>query len=710
MPGTSPSTSASRDVGSPRLLMSMRDIAELAGVHRPVVTMWRRRHADFPAPVGGDTSRPLFDPHQVAGWLVATGRGDRDTINPDLSLYTIAALGGRAQPGDLIAAVTALLCLRHLEDDEPLADGKDDVVTSLQERAATTDPDDELLQSEIRMLPRDWGWLAAAVDDLVEAAWGSRGAFERIMTARRRLGAADIFAGAVRPGLARLIAMISGAAERAHRDGSVVVADVCAGSGDLLTAVADLLGDDYPPMCVAAERDPFLARLTRRRLAVHGLPLVDVDVHITAALPDDSGEPDVIVTQVPYVPGEQRSAETVFDMIDDVSLRLRPGCIAVILGPADVLTGELPPYSVAERARASLLKDGMVESVIKLPGGLVSFRPGYETALWVLSSARESPWRGRVLLADVSDRELTGEVVSALADDVVTWRREGYHPDAHTRKFGTQVLVSELVESPKPLTVRRARSMRTAGAEAAGQLAQVLSLETELDRLSAYAVAARPSIRTNLTAEVRVRPTAVSIGKLAEGRDRVLSVLKGTRVAPADVVGDGQHAVFGPDEVLGLRRMGERTIDRAVLAERYPRAALTEPGDVMVTMTPGFGVLVDHHGFSVAEYPVRALRIRDGSRLTPRVLAAMLAADGSPIRPGGAVRAARRLEECLIPMLAPEDVIRLDSLLVELDVRRNHARQEIGILDELARTATAGLRDGTLALAARDVTVSTEGN
>ena len=45
----------------------------------------------------------------------------------------------------------------------------------------------------------------------------------------------------------------------------------------------------------------------------------------------------------------------------------------------------------------------MVEAVIRLPGGLVPFRPGYETALWVLTQARGSRWRGRVLLADVSD-------------------------------------------------------------------------------------------------------------------------------------------------------------------------------------------------------------------------------------------------------------------------------------------------------------------
>jgi len=683
---------------SPPLLMSMRDIAELGGVRRPVVTMWRRRHRDFPAPADGDASQPLFDPRQVADWLIATGRAERDAIIPDLSLYTIASLGGRSRPADLIAMTTALICLRHLDDDEPLADGADDVVTALRERAARTDPADNLLLSEIQTMPDDAGWLATVVDDLVEAAWGCKRALERVMGARHRLKAAEIFTSAVRPELARLIARISGAAERARRDGAIVVADVSAGPGDLLTAVVDMLGDDYVPMCIAAEVDPYLARLTRRRLIVHGLPPADVGVYIADALPDACGEADVIVTQIPYSPGEDRSAEAVLDVIDDVSLRLRPGCSAVILGPVDILTGELPPYSEAERPRARLLKDGMVESVIKLPGGLVPFRPGYETALWVLNSARESPWRGRVLLADVSDRELTDDVAEALTDDIVTWRREGYDPDAHTRAFSAQVLISDLVEPPKPLVVRRPRNLRTVTADAADRLSHVLSLETELDRLGAYAIAVRQPVRSNLVADVHARPTVISIGKLAA--ERVLSVLKGTRIDPADVIVHGQHAVLGSDEVLGVRRRGGRTLDRALLAARYPRAELTEPGDVLVTAAPSFGVLVDHYGFSVPEFPVRVLRIRDLGRtgLTPRVLAAMLIADDSPARPGGTIRAARRIEDHQVPLLASGEVARLDLLLAELDTRRNHARQEIDLLDELARTATAGLRDGTLAL------------
>src|SRR5690606_34514943 len=58
-------------------LISMPEIAELAGVRRPVVTNWRRRHHDFPAPVDKHHSTLLFDADQVVDWLARTGRGQR---------------------------------------------------------------------------------------------------------------------------------------------------------------------------------------------------------------------------------------------------------------------------------------------------------------------------------------------------------------------------------------------------------------------------------------------------------------------------------------------------------------------------------------------------------------------------------------------------------------------------------------------------------
>lgn len=50
------------------------DIARLVGVRPSAVTNWRRRHANFPAPVGGSDKSPTFDLAQVADWLRTQGR------------------------------------------------------------------------------------------------------------------------------------------------------------------------------------------------------------------------------------------------------------------------------------------------------------------------------------------------------------------------------------------------------------------------------------------------------------------------------------------------------------------------------------------------------------------------------------------------------------------------------------------------------------
>ncbi|HUZ26910.1 MAG TPA: hypothetical protein VMV07_24430 [Streptosporangiaceae bacterium] len=694
MAAESPAPTAS---GGPRgpLLMSMTEIAELAQVKRPVVTTWRRRYPDFPKPADGDATSPLFDSRQVAEWLIGTGRDPAGRIEADLRLHALAGLGTGLPPSDLLALLTALICLRD-QDGEPAAAAHGDLRGDLLRRAARLDPRDSCLCSEIALLPAEASPLAEAVDELVEAAWGCRGAFERVMGAGQRFKAGGLYARTVAPGLARLVADLSGAREHA-RERTVTVRDPAAGPGDLLAAVADAAGPDYQLIFQAAEADRYLARLAGRRLAVHGVAWADLKLATGEQPPEDWADPDVIVTQVPYLPGETRSPEQVIDRLDDIALRLAPGCTAVVLGPAAVLAGELRPFSPAERTRGRLLSSGMVEAIIRLPGGLVPFRPGYDVALWVLTSAYQSPYRGWVLLADVSDRALTDEVIAALAEDVVTWRRDGYRPQAHTRAFGVQVRIGDLVDALRPLTARRPARGSAAVTAGAALVSRVTDLEAELDRLAAGHPAARPPIRGGIAAGARTPPPAQAIGSLVKARRLVL--VPGSRLRGVPIGQDGHHDVLGVPEVLGRIRRGDRSIDRVVLAG-LPRVRLTEPGDVVVTTTPEFGVLVDHAGLAVVEFPAKVLRIPAAERqsFTPRTLAGLLAGRMPSLRPAGAVRPPRRLEDHELPALSPAEVQFLDQLLAALDARQEAARQELDLVAELRDITTSGLSDGTLTL------------
>jgi hypothetical protein len=55
-------------------LVGLIEICMRAAVQRPVVTMWRKRHDDFPTPVAELTVGPVFWWPEVERWLAATGR------------------------------------------------------------------------------------------------------------------------------------------------------------------------------------------------------------------------------------------------------------------------------------------------------------------------------------------------------------------------------------------------------------------------------------------------------------------------------------------------------------------------------------------------------------------------------------------------------------------------------------------------------------
>lgn len=697
-------------LGTPELLMTMTDIAALAEVSRPAVTKWRTRHRNFPAPVGGNEAAPLFDPREVADWLQQRRTISRERAEQELSLFTLASVASNYLAGDVLEAVTALICLRRLAGEfTPVAEGAGDPVTTARTLAARFDPDDAVVLSEVRSIPADAGWLIHEVDHLVEASWHCRDAFEHVMEARRRFGGGALASGTVAPVLAKLIAQLSGAAERADRDGRLVVADAATGPGDLLTAVASLLVPDSMPEFLAAEPDRRLARLVRRRLVVHGLPLADIDVRVGEVLPDGAPYPDAIVTQIPYQPRESRNPLAVLNQVEDVALRLSRGRYGVVLGPASVLVDELDSYPPdirenAERTRADLLAKSMVEAVIRLPGGVVPFLPGYETAIWVVTQARDSPWRGRLLTADVSDRELTHGVVSGLVEDVVTWRREGYQPGGHSRRYCRQVNVSAVVGAGKALVVDGGPTgPRERDRDAARRVGLVTQHGVDLDRIGATATADRRRVPVELIAAVDplapqapLTPTE-TVAALVRGKR--LSMRQGTRIKPEDVSREGHHVILGPDEVTGAKRPGHRWIDRAVFAQEYRGARLTQPDDVLVTTTFPLRAIVDTDGYSIAESGVRVLRIlsEGTTSFTPRVLVALLVAAGSGSRPDGAVRG-RSLEDCRLALLRPGQVLSLDYLLSEIEARRELARQELDKLAELQDAAIGGLVSGTLTI------------
>ena len=71
-------------------------IARLAGVGRAAVSNWRKRHADFRAPVGGSETSPTFSLRAVEDWLRAEGKLS-ETPADELLWRAVDAAGGSAE-------------------------------------------------------------------------------------------------------------------------------------------------------------------------------------------------------------------------------------------------------------------------------------------------------------------------------------------------------------------------------------------------------------------------------------------------------------------------------------------------------------------------------------------------------------------------------------------------------------------------------------
>ncbi|MFJ2866905.1 N-6 DNA methylase [Kitasatospora sp. NPDC087314] len=681
------------------------EIAALAQVKRPVPTTWSRRHPDFPVPVTREGGSPLFDAREVVGWLIRTGRGKAEPrrLRAEAALHTLAAWRSSGLSGlDLVGALTALICLRQ-QYDAPVGE---QAWGNLLDQAADLDAEDTFLLSELRAVPdpeRLGSALGALADELTEAAYTPAEAFDWVLEARRRLGSHDLAADEPTPAVARALAALAGIGTLADES---IVATPYARSGDLLAALHTAAPEDSGHTYLAAEPDPTLARLVRRRMLVRGVFEFSLDVTEGEELStDDWGDPDVLVCALPYEAGETRSARQVLERVQDFTDYLSDGSTAVVLGPADALVGSLPRHGGADRLRRSFLDKGLLKAVISLPDGAFAYRPGYRTAVWILARTPEDERAGRVLLADYSAQPLIEPVLDVLAEDIAIWQASAWHGDRrHQLRHAAVVPAKELDDRPgSAFTVQhRSAEARYARAvvERPARIADVERHLAELDERGARRAGADGPLRIGAVLRSEDQPIRrTTISRLF--KERRLRRRPGHRIAPEHLSSDGHYAVIGPEEILGMARFGNRRIDRGLVLTAYEHIQFTEPGDLVVTTSPRFGVHVDTEGLSVVVTPARILRVHPDADppVQPRTLAALLRAAASDHgRTRGAVRASHGVEDLSVPDLGGEELERYEAVLAEIARRAELLRQQSEALDDLARITAAGVADGTLTI------------
>lgn len=505
------------------------EIARLAGVGRAAVSNWRKRHADFPAPVGGTTASPEFDLIQVEQWLRTQGKLPELATADRLWRHLAAASDS---PAAGLAAVGALLLARQRGSRSGHSDAQ----------LAPLLPDVDALADEL----------------------GPQGAFDELWQRFSAPGPGRPFA--TPDDLADLMIGLASV-------GGGSVLDPAAGSGAILRAAVRAGGTSV----YGQELDEDLARLAGLWLALHDVP-GEVSTGDSLRADAFAGRAiDAVVCHPPFgatnwgdeelghdprwIVGTTPRTEPELAWAQHALAHLRVGGHAVLLMPPTVASRR-----AGKRIRSELLRRGHLRAVIALPPG-VAAPHGVPLHLWVLRrAAADAPPPARTLLIDAAGGDLADTAPRVLA----AWRAFAGAPDGDVEEagFARAVPVIELLDEDVDLTPAR-RQPAVAG-EASGE-----HLVRTRERLAAI-VGHLPALIPQVTpAPDGPDGLFLTVGELA--KTGALQLIGPVRAGTSTPAPDGPPVLTVPDVLAGVEASG-RVDDR--FGQEIPLAV----GDVVVPM------------------------------------------------------------------------------------------------------------------------------
>ena len=467
-------------------------IARLAGVGRAAVSNWRRRHADFPQPVGGTPASPAFALTDVEAWLAANGKLEAISTG-DRLWQELRAHSEEWRVADMLADTAAFLSfVRH--DDSPWhqwGDQTDAAVAELlpetvaEHVTRTNMPGGRAFSGGLR--PEQVPFWRALAELAREQ--GAEAVFEDLHS--RYVGSTARAIPVTSLELAAVVAsMVLPVSEGA-------ILDPACGTGNLLRAVVKKMGADAGR--AAQEVDTALVRIAAFRLdwsgwngpattirqgdslrhdqfaqgrGAHGAALVLCD--------PPSGVKDWGYEELSYDLrwefGLPPRSEPELAWLQHCYAHLRPGGTAVVVMPVAAAFRRS-----GRRIRAEMLRRGALREVVALPPGLAS-NHALGLHLWILTRPRPGSVNEDGELADAVEPARSLRLVDGSTFDRERLRKiEGdwWHQFRDEPAVTAEVPVIELLDDDVDLTPSRhlqrtAEDVATDHARALSELAPLL--------------------------------------------------------------------------------------------------------------------------------------------------------------------------------------------------------------------------------------------
>ena len=394
--------------------VSPSDIADLAGVSRGAVSNWRKRADDFPVPVAGSDSNPLFDKQEIVKWLEARGHELKKPEGGALLWSAMNLLRGSMDSQESSNLLLTLLCARK----KSMETGSDawavfssnpsdlsslnQLVVELFGQSDTFSSFEPSIQNSVSDLKMPL--LVNAISQLELSDFGSAADFvlERLTKAQIKYGAQAGFVGS------RISTLLSNLANETL-DGGVLYDPACGIANTLIQTT--MLGAK-PEQMVGQDISRFALRIAKLRSYLNDvdLTLINGDVLAEDALPDFRA--DVIVLEPPFglrfeSPSALADVRFTFGTpprssadlawIQDVVYHLSATGRGYVITP--LIT--LHRTNSEQNIRAELIREGCVEAIIALPGKMLP-NTAIPLALWVLRKPT-SYADEKILFIDASD-------------------------------------------------------------------------------------------------------------------------------------------------------------------------------------------------------------------------------------------------------------------------------------------------------------------